>query len=208
MRYRALTVSREFGSGGGSIANIISGWLGWKLLDNAIIDAIAGAASVDSKVVCHYDERALSWLSRINEDVIRNVAMATGEPLVNQKIFDSSTMMKLTRSIMEEAYASGNCVIVGRGAQCILQEKRDVFHVHVYAPVSDRVKRVKQRLESCSDVEQRIRAKDAERVRYMQMHFGVNWQEPHLYNLLISSKDGEDTAASVIFHAMTGRTRD
>ena len=50
MKYRALTVAREFGSGGGRIANTIAGWLGWKLLDNELISAIARAARVDSKI--------------------------------------------------------------------------------------------------------------------------------------------------------------
>ena len=56
MDYRVLTVNREFGSGGGRIAQTIAEWLGWKLLDRDIIDAIAYAAHVDSKVVRHYDE--------------------------------------------------------------------------------------------------------------------------------------------------------
>ena len=51
MKYRVLTVNREFGSGGGRIAQTVAGWLGWKLLDRDIIDAIAYAAHVDSKVV-------------------------------------------------------------------------------------------------------------------------------------------------------------
>ena len=66
MNYRALTVSREFGSGGGRIAGTIAGWLGWKLLDGEIITAIARRAHVDSHVVSTYDERVHSWLRRIN----------------------------------------------------------------------------------------------------------------------------------------------
>ena len=48
MDYRVLTVSREFGSGGGRIAQSIAKRLGWKLLDAAMIDEIACAAKVDS----------------------------------------------------------------------------------------------------------------------------------------------------------------
>ena len=44
MEYRVITVNREFGSGGGRIAQTIAKWLGWKLLDRDIIDAIAYAA--------------------------------------------------------------------------------------------------------------------------------------------------------------------
>ena len=49
MHYRLLTVNREFGSGGGRIAQTIAQNLGWKLLDRDIIDAIAYEAHVDIK---------------------------------------------------------------------------------------------------------------------------------------------------------------
>lgn len=56
MSYRVLTVDREFGSGGGRIAETIAKWLEWKLLDEAIIESIAYSAHVDKKVVRRYDE--------------------------------------------------------------------------------------------------------------------------------------------------------
>ena len=40
----------------------------------------------------------------------------------------------LTRRIIEEAAEIGDCVIVGRGSQCILQQREDTFHVFIYAP--------------------------------------------------------------------------
>ena len=100
MRYRVLTVSREFGSGGSRIANTIAGWLGWKLLDSEIITSIAKRAHVDSHVVSHYDERVDSWLRRINEEAVRGVAMATGQPLGEHDIFDAHVMTEFTRRII------------------------------------------------------------------------------------------------------------
>ncbi len=78
MEYRVLTVNREFGSGGGRIAEAIAKCLGWKLLDRDIIDAIAYAAHVDKKVVKHYDEHVDSWLRRINQQAMRSAALAAG----------------------------------------------------------------------------------------------------------------------------------
>ena len=72
MEYRVITVNREFGSGGGTIAQTIARWLGWKLLDRDIIDAIAYAAHVDSNLVRHYDEHVESWLRRINQQAMRS----------------------------------------------------------------------------------------------------------------------------------------
>jgi len=207
MKYRALTVAREFGSGGGRIANTIAGWLGWKLLDNELITAIARAARVDSKVVRHYDERVDSWLRRLNEEAVRGVAMAAGRPFSEEDIFDARVMGELNRKIIEEAYGSGNCVIVGRGAQCILAHKADVFHAFVYAPLRDRMQRLKSRLEAGADIAQRIRNVDTERAKYLRQSFGCDWCDHRLYDLMIRSEEDEDATARSIFYAMTGAAR-
>ncbi len=131
--------------------------------------------------------------------------MASG-PLEAAAIFDAQTMTDLTRHIIEEAYSDGNCVIVGRGAQCILQHKQDAFHVFVYAPLCERVKRLKIRLGPDVDVEHRLRSIDGERAHYLHQRFGRSWCDPHLYDLMVSSKEDEDETARVIFYALTGRT--
>ena len=204
MGYRVLTVNREFGSGGGRIAQTIAEWLGWKLLDRDIIDAIAYAAHVDSKVVRQYDEHVDSWLRRINQQAMRSAALAAGLELGENSVFDAEEMVKISRKIIEEAHAEGNCVIVGRGSQCVLQHKPDVYHVFVYAPYKERILRLRKRLEQGANVEQRIRTVDEERAKYLQQYFGKNWCNPHLYDLMISSSEDEDTTARTILCAMGG----
>jgi cytidylate kinase len=204
MKYRTLTVARQFGSGGGRIANAVAQRLGWKLLDSEIIAAIARAAQVDSNVVRQYDERVDSWLRRMNEQAIRGVAMVSGRPFGDNELFDAQSMAALTQKIVEEAHAAGNCVIVGRGAQCILQHKPDTFHAFVYAPLRDRVRRLKKRLEPGADVEHRIRTVDGERAKYLQQRFGKNWCDLHLYDLMICSQEDEEETARVILYAMSG----
>jgi cytidylate kinase len=205
VQYRTLTVSREFGSGGGRIANTIAGWLGWKLLDAEIINAIARAANVDSHVVRQYDERVESWLRRFNEETLRGVAMATGRPLREGEIFDAQEMARMTRKIIEEAHSGGSCVIVGRGAQCILEHCPDVFHVFVYAPFRERMRRLRTRLGPGVNIEDRIRTVDGERVKYLRQNFGKNWGSLQLYDLMIRSHEDEDATARVILYAMTGK---
>jgi cytidylate kinase len=205
MKYRVLTVNREFGSGGGRIAQTIAGWLGWKLLDRDIIDAIAYAAHVDSKVVRQYDEHVDSCLRRINQQAMRSAALAAGLELGENSVFDAEEMVKISRKIIEEAHAEGNCVIVGRGSQCVLQHKPDVYHVFVYAPYKERILRLRNRLEKGANVEQRIRTVDEERAKYLQQYFGKNWCNPHLYDLMISSSEDEDTTARTILCAMGGQ---
>jgi len=197
-----LTVNREFGSGGGRIAQTIAQNLGWKLLDRDIIDAIAYAAHVDPNTVRRYDEHVESWLRRINQQAMRSAALAAGLELRDNAVFDAQEMVKVSQKIIEQAYAEGNCVIVGRGSQCVLQHKLDVYHVFVYAPHKERILRLRARLAPGTDVEQRIRTVDAERAKYLQEYFGKHWTNPHLYDLMISSHEDEDSTARVIQCAM------
>jgi cytidylate kinase len=204
MHDRLLTVNREFGSGGGRIAQTIAQNLGWKLLDKDIIDAIAYQAHVDVKEVHRYDEHVESWLRRINQQAMRSAALAAGLELRANALFDAEEMVRISQSIIQQAYHDGNCVIVGRGSQCVLQHKPDAFHVFVYAPHRERILRLRQRLPAGVDVEARIRTIDGERAQYLQQYWGKYWLNPHLYDLMISSQDGEDETARIIQSAMTG----
>jgi cytidylate kinase len=204
VQYRVLTVNREFGSGGGRIAQTIAEWLGWKLLDKDIIDAIAYAAHVDTKVVRHYDEHVDSWLRRINQQAMRSAALAAGLELGENSVFDAEELVKISRKIIEEAHAEGNCVIVGRGSQCVLRNHPDVYHVFVYAPCKERIARLRLRLEKGAYPEQRMHQVDEERAKYLLQYFGNHWNNPHLYDLMISSHADEDSTARQILYSMTG----
>ncbi|WP_162601272.1 AAA family ATPase [Occallatibacter savannae] len=204
MEYRVLTVSREFGSGGGRIAQSIATRLGWKLLDGALIEEIAGEAKVDPGIVSRFDEHVEGWLARVNRQAMRGAAMAAGVALKEEKCFDPDAMADLARKIIEHAYEIGDCVIVGRGAQCILQAKADVFHAFVYAPRRIRIHRLRTRLEPGANFEQRLQKVDDERALYLKQRFGKDWKNPHLYDLMISSGNDEEMTAHVIEFAMAG----
>lgn len=203
MDYRVLTVARELGSGGAAIAKRLAKQLGWKLLDRELIEEIACAAQVDAAEVSRHDECIESLRSRINKTAVRaSTALAIG--VITRDAFDDKRMTELTRQIVEHAYASCHCVIVGRGAQCILQSKPDVFHVFVYAPLEDRIRNLRERLGPNVDLERRIRAVEAGRAHYLKQRFGEDWRDPHLYNLMVSSHEGEEACARVILNAMSG----
>lgn len=204
MKHRVLTVNREFGSGGASIAQIIAERLGWKLLDKEIIDAIAYAAHVDPSAVRPYDERVSSWLRRLNQQAMRSAALAAGLELGDDAVFDAEQTVKISQKIIEKAHADGSYVIVGRGSQCVLQCQPDVFHIFVYAPLKLRIARLSRTLEKGVNVEQRIRAVDAERAKYLQQYFGKHWNNPHLYDLMICARSDDEATASAILYAMNG----
>jgi cytidylate kinase len=204
--FRMLTIAREYGSGGAIIGRSISEQLGWKLLDRAFIENVAGAAKVDPQLARRFDERTDSWLERLAHQgagLWRGAfegAVVVGQP----DFFDAETMAALAQNMIEEAHQRGNCVIVGRGAQCVLQKRQDVFHVFIYAPWGERVARIRQRLPGQTAVEELIRSTDRQRADYIRTYFGCNWMDPHLYHLMISSQLGEALVESTIIEALAG----
>jgi cytidylate kinase len=136
---------------------------------------------------------------------MRSAALAAGLELRENAVFDAEEMVKITQKILEEAWLEGNCVIVGRGSQCVLQHKPDVYHVFVYAPLKERILRLRTRLEKGAKIEERIRIVDGERAKYLQEYFGKSWCNPHLYDLMISSREDEDQTARAILYPMTGK---
>lgn len=202
MNYRVLTVAREFGSGGGRIAKIVAEKLGWKLIDRELIEEIANAARVDPRIVTRFDERPESWMGRINRRAMQGAALAAGVAPEEENCFDCDVMLDMTRKVIQRAHAKGNCVIIGRGAQCILQHQKDVFHAFVYAPFRERARRLRDRLGKDVNIEERIHAVDGERAHYLKQNFGKMWNDLHLYDLMISSSENEEGTAEVILAAL------
>jgi cytidylate kinase len=206
--FRVLTVAREYGSGGGSVAKWVSQMLGWSLMDKALVQQVAQAANVDPELARRYDECIDSWLHRVSRRALWRGALEGIAAVTEEDFFDAETMALLTRDLIQEAHEKGNCVVVGRGGQCVLQQREDVFHVFIYAPWGERIKRARSRLPAGMDVEEFIRSNDRQRTEYVRLHFGCNWSDPHLYHLMISSELGEETAASIIIDAMERGRKD
>ena len=200
--FRVLTVAREYGSGGGLIARKIAERLGWNLLDKGLVERIARIAQVDPELAQQYDERVDSWLHRAGRRGLWHGAFEGVATITGLEVFDAEAMAALGRDLITEAHSRGDCVIVGRGAQCVLQDRKDVLHVFIYAPWLERTARVQERLTAAADIEQLIRLTDQQRADYIRMYFGCNWNDPHLYHLLISSEFGEDNVARMIIDAI------
>lgn len=205
--FRVLTVAREFGSGGGSIARLVAERLNWKLLDHALVTEIARAANVDPALVRRFDERLDSWVHRVARRALFHGAPEGVAAVTGEEFFDAETMAALAASLIKEAERQGNCVIVGRGGQCVLQECADAFHVFVYAPWKNKVDRVKARVAAGVNVEKLIVETDRARREYTKAYFEAERMNPHLYDLMLCSSRGEEYAASVILAAMEAGTK-
>lgn len=202
--FRVVTISREFGSGGSIIARKVAEKLRWNLLDRSLITAVARAAQVDAGTAERYDEHVESWWHRFNQGGIRSAAIFAGIAPDDAQFFDAETEAMFAAEVMLKAGARGDCVIVGRGAQCVLQDREDVLHVLIYAPWGERVERVRARLDGSQDVEELTRMTDHDRATYIQTYYGCDWKDPHLYHMMINSQIGTEMAACMIVNAVNG----
>jgi cytidylate kinase len=201
MKYRVLTIAREYGSGGAEIAGLVAGRLGWKLVHEALLTEISSRAKVPIADAVVLDEHIDPWLHRL----IRPLWGKGGDgvlAITSVDIFDADAEAALAKLIIQEAHSLGNCVIVGRGSQCVLQAKPDVFHAFVYAPRADRVRRAGARAAPGADVNQLLYTMDQQRLDYVRRHYGENRLDPHLYDLMINSRNHPEMAARLILLAM------
>src|SRR5207245_11209947 len=111
------------------------------------------------------------------------------------------------REIITAAATTGHVVIVGRGGQVLLADKRDVLHVRVVAPLEQRVAYVV--LREGLDTEaarRRVQAKDQARTRYMQTRYRLQHEDPHLYDLVVNTSVlSLDSALDPICLALAGK---
>ncbi len=201
MKFRALTVSREYGSGGAEIAGIIARDLRWKLVDKDLITEISRMEQISANEVAAFDERVDPWIHRITRS-IWSLGVDGVSPVVPLDLFDAEKTAGLAKKVIEEAYRMGNCVIVGRGSQCILKAREDVFHCFIYARWADRVRRIQSRVAPGTDLDELIHSMDAQRSEYIRLHYGENWLDPYLYDVMINSKGDSEEVARLIISAM------
>ncbi len=200
--FKVVTVAREYGSGGGIIARVVAEKLRWNLLDRELIRAVARTAQVDADTAERYDEHVESWWHRFNRGGLWSAAIMAGIAPGDAQFFDAETMAAFARQVTLGTAARGDCVIVGRGAQCALQDREDVLHVFICAPWAERVGRVRARAQSSQDVEELIRLTDHERASYIRTYYGCDWKDPHLYHMMIGSQIGTEMAAWMIVNTV------
>ena len=200
---RVITIAREYGSGGATIARLLADRLGWRLLDRDLVDEVARAANVQPAVVEQLDERGDPWFHGLARSLWMGNAdwpISLGEP----DLLDAHAVASVARTVIEEAARGGNCVVVGRGAQCILHGRADAFHVFLYAPMGLRRRRMAKRQgrdPGSPDLETEIRQNDRARAAYIRRNFDQEWCNPHLYDLMIDTKCGDETTAEAVLSA-------
>jgi len=198
--FRLVTIEREYGCGGGAIATRLASRLGWKVWDHLLTDEIARLANVDPSAVMRCDERMDSRLHRLSKAFWRG-SYERSSPLDNQ-IFDTDRMMAMMQEIMNKIGREGNAVVVGRGAPYFLRENLDAFHVFLYAPRAEKIRRTIADGHSAHEAEDLVDTVDRERVAYVKHYFNADWPTRSLYHVMLNTAVGDEPVVKVILDTM------
>jgi cytidylate kinase len=182
-----LTVSRLYGSGGSQVAEIVAKALGWSLLDNAVVDAVATRMGLSIAEVRDREERVPSLVERLTS------AMAMGSqewasPIAASKRPTDEQLIEVTRHIIEEAIARGPVVVVGRGAQEMLAERDDALHVFCYAPRKAMIARtIRREGVSADEAARLVDSTNRERDQWVRLHWERDRRAHENYDLSVNT---------------------
>jgi hypothetical protein len=198
---KIVTIEREYGSGGGEIAQRLAKQLGWKLWDQLLTEEIARLAECPKAVVEVREERTDPLYYRLFKSFLRG----SYEGSINAhklKLVDSECILKFTEIVVQQAAKTGNSVIVGRGSQHFLRNRKDTLRVFLYAPREDKVRRLLARGKSEKEAEQLVDTVDRERVDFIQKYFHVEWPDRAMYHTMINTAIGDEVVVHMILDVM------
>jgi cytidylate kinase len=206
-----VTISRQFGAGGSSVAGIVAAELGAEVVDKKLIEEVAKRLSLRPSDVEAEEERPRSLLERL----VRSFSSlepglgAGWTPPYPDPLFDPrKEIIHLTEQIIGEVADTGNVVIVGRGAGFVLHERPGVFRVFLRAPDGARVKTLMSR-DGLGEAEARrkMHETDSNRAAYIKQLYGRDWCDPDEYDLVVNTgRVSYATAAHMILLGVRERS--
>lgn len=198
--FRLITIEREYGCGGGAIAAELASRLVWNLWDRRLTEEIARVANVDLAAVMRCDGRMDSTFHRLAKAFWRG-SYERSSPLGSQ-VFDADRMVSIMEQIAPKIAKEGNAVVVGRGAPYFLREQPDAFHVFLYAPRAEKVRRLLQDGASPEEAEDLVDTVDRERITFVKHYFDADWPTRSLYHVMINTAIGNEAVIETILNTM------
>lgn len=178
-----ITVNREFGAGGGEFALRLGARLGWPVLDRDIVHRVADRLRFDDATVARFDEHPPSLIDRIAKALIIPLPdiypLPTAPDLPTHEVIAAATT-----AVLEEAADTPPIIIVGHGSQCLFGLRPHTLHVHLMAPVADRIERIVAKMGADPNAApELVRRADHDREAYVKRYFEADLHDPLLYDV-------------------------
>ncbi len=182
MEKKIITISREFGSGGRTIGRAIAERLGIPFYDKELVDQIALESGFAPKFIEENGEHA-PGKSRLSY-----VFASQGVPGIMNGLSTADFLWSIQCSVILQLAEQGPCVIVGRNADYILKDRKDVLDVFIHADMDYRADRIVRLYgESEKSPVARLQEKDKRRQINYQHYTGRVWGNANNYDLCLNS---------------------
>jgi cytidylate kinase len=193
-----ITIARQYGSGGREIGERVAELLGIPIYDKELIKDAASRGSLNEEVIKNADESAansLLYTLAMGSNVLGTTMHFGYKMPINDRLF-------LLQSEAIKKYANeGSCVIIGRCADYVLRDEKDVFRIFVYGDLEHRRARIEERHPEIksSQIIDLINKTDKRRSSYYNFYTGNKWGKYDNYDMAINSSTlGIDGAARLI----------
>ncbi len=167
---KIITIDREYGSGAADIAQALAARLGWKLWDEGLTTEIARIMGCDCPAVEEREERRDALHYRLFKAFLRGSFEGTMNAQ-RVRMVDADCIREAAERVVRDAAREGNCVIVGRGSAHYLRSNADAFHVFVYAPLEEKIERLRRTGKSEREAHTLAETVDHDRAAYIQQYF-------------------------------------
>lgn len=203
---RVITIGRQYGSAGHDIGELVAKELGYKFYDKELVELASKNSNISEHAIKNIDEKATSSLLYSLASGSYSLRGVSGplyyEMPLNDKLFLAQS------EIIKQCAAMENCVIVGRCADYVLEDEKnvDVLNVFVHAPQEWRIKRVKDAFNlPQKKAKERVVKTDKQRKTYYSYYANRDWGNIENYDLCINSgKLGIERGAKIIIDYIRG----
>ncbi|OPX45236.1 cytidylate kinase [Ruminiclostridium hungatei] len=187
-----VTIARQFGSLGRPIARKVSEKLGIEYYDRDIVELTARNLNLPVSAISDAEESAKSAFFNMN------YPLGMGTTAIQDSIFAAQ------RKIIVNLAEKESCIIVGRCADHILRDCKNIINVFIYAPYEARLVNCVERLDMRPDEAKRMIASvDKARESYHRHYCGYSMSDKDYKHVMLDSSllgvDGTcDVLADVI----------
>ena len=199
-----ITISREFGSGGMRVGELLAKELDIPFYDKAIINMAADKSGLSAGFIEKSDEN-------IPSGFFHNLKYASYSSFDTVSYYDAPVTDKVffaQSSVIKEIAAQGSCVIVGRCADYILRGEPELVRVFIRGSLDDRVRRAVERYDLPGEkAADKIRKIDKRRANYYNYYTSREWGSLDNFDLVINTSfTGVNGAVAVIKSMLNERT--
>lgn len=193
MEKRIITISREYGAGGRSVGRLVAEKLGIPLYDKKLVEQVAKESGFAPRYIEEHGEHAPSG------SVFSYAFAPQGVPGVMNGLSTSDYLWNVQCKVILQLADQESCVIVGRNADYILKDRKDVLNVYLHADIPFRVARALELNPNEKNPESAIAARDKRRRLNYQHYTGRTWGLSQNYHLCLdTSVLGIEQCADII----------